>query len=41
VILRAIAEHRGNLTRVAEDLGITRPTLYRKLKIYDIERVFR
>lgn len=40
-ILRAIAEHQGNLSRVAEDLGITRPTLYRKLRIYNIQRVFR
>lgn len=40
-VLRAIAEHDGNLTRVAEALGITRPTLYRKLKLYNIERVFR
>jgi DNA-binding NtrC family response regulator len=40
-VLRAIAEHDGNLTRVAEALGITRPTLYRKLKLYNIARVFR
>ena len=40
-IVRAINEHDGNLTRVAEALGVTRPTLYRKLKLYGIERVFR
>ncbi len=40
-ILRAISEHDGNLSRVAEALGITRPTLYRKIKLYGIERVFR
>ncbi len=38
---KAIAEHNGNLTRVAEALGITRPTLYRKLKLYNIERTYR
>jgi DNA-binding NtrC family response regulator len=41
LILRAIQEHNGNLSRVADALGITRPTLYRKLRIYNIERVFR
>ena len=40
-IVRAINEHDGNLSRVAEALGVTRPTLYRKLKLYGIERVFR
>ncbi len=41
VILRTIAEHNGNLSRVAEALGITRPTLYRKLRIYNINRGFQ
>ncbi len=41
MILRAIAEHHGNLSRVADTLGITRPTLYRKLKVYNIQRMFR
>ena len=40
-IVRAIKEHDGNLSRVAEALGISRPTLYRKLKLYAIERMFR
>lgn len=40
-ILRTIAEHQGNLSRVAETLGITRPTLYRKLRLYNIQRSFR
>ncbi|MFT3973385.1 MAG: sigma-54-dependent Fis family transcriptional regulator [Amaricoccus sp.] len=34
------AEH-GNLTRVALRLGISRPTLYRKLDHYGIRRTFR
>ena len=39
-VLSALAEHNGNLTRVAKVLGITRPTLYRKLKLHHIERQF-
>lgn len=41
VILRAISTHDGNLSRVAEALGISRPTLYRKMRQYEIQRVFR
>jgi transcriptional regulator of acetoin/glycerol metabolism len=40
VILQALAEHNGNLTRVAEALGVTRPTLYRKLARYGVQRGF-
>jgi transcriptional regulator of acetoin/glycerol metabolism len=35
-IAHAIAAEGGNLTRVARTLGISRPTLYRKLKLYRI-----
>jgi len=37
-IRRALAAEKGNLTRVAEALGISRPTLYRKIKQYGIPR---
>lgn len=37
-IRRAMQAEGGNLTRVAEKLGISRPTLYRKIKQYDIPR---
>lgn len=39
-IRRALAAEEGNLTRVAAVLGISRPTLYRKLKAYGIKRTF-
>ncbi|MEM6422549.1 MAG: sigma 54-interacting transcriptional regulator, partial [Pseudomonadota bacterium] len=41
IILKAFERHHGNLSRVAEDLGITRPTLYRRLRQYNIQRVYR
>ncbi|APZ53169.1 sigma-54-dependent Fis family transcriptional regulator [Salipiger abyssi] len=37
-IRRAMAAEKGNLTRVAARLGISRPTLYRKIKQYGIPR---
>lgn len=37
-IRRAMQAEKGNLTRVAESLGISRPTLYRKIKQYGIPR---
>ncbi|AHD09181.1 sigma-54-dependent Fis family transcriptional regulator [Phaeobacter gallaeciensis] len=38
-IRRAIASENGNLTKVAQVLGISRPTLYRKIKRYHIRKV--
>lgn len=37
-IRRAMQSEKGNLTRVAGSLGISRPTLYRKIKQYGIPR---
>jgi len=37
-IRRVMKAEKGNLTRVAEQLGISRPTLYRKIKQYGIPR---
>ncbi|MEY8828418.1 sigma-54-dependent Fis family transcriptional regulator [Sedimentitalea sp. XS_ASV28] len=37
-IRRTIQAEKGNLTRVAAVLGISRPTLYRKMRQYRIER---
>ena len=39
-IKTAIDAERGNMTRVAKALGISRPTLYRKMKLYGIRRVY-
>ncbi|MEO1680388.1 MAG: sigma 54-interacting transcriptional regulator [Pseudomonadota bacterium] len=41
IIIKAFERHNGNLSRVAEDLGITRPTLYRRLRQHNIQRVYR
>jgi len=38
-IRRAISAENGNLTKVAQVLGISRPTLYRKIKRYHIRKV--
>jgi two-component system nitrogen regulation response regulator NtrX len=35
-ILRALAAHRGNMSRTAEALGVERSNLYRKMKGYGI-----
>ena len=39
-IMRILEEKNGNLSQVAKSLGISRPTLYRKLDRYDIRRHF-
>ncbi len=36
-ILRAIAQHQGNLSHAAQSLGLGRTTLYRKMTRYGIE----
>jgi two-component system, NtrC family, response regulator HydG len=36
-ILKAIAQHRGNLSHAAQSLGLGRTTLYRKMTRYGIE----
>lgn len=37
LILKSLKRHKGNLSIVACELGITRPTLYNKIKKYRIE----
>ncbi len=39
-IIQALKEKNGNLSQVAKHLGISRPTLYRKMDIYKIKRQF-
>ncbi|MDQ2180025.1 sigma-54 dependent transcriptional regulator [Marinifilum sp. D714] len=36
MILTALERHEGNLTHMARELGVTRPTLYHKIKKYDL-----
>lgn len=37
-IQRAIKQENGNLSKVASNLGISRPTLYRKIKQFELDR---
>ncbi len=37
MILRSLEHHRGNLTRVAESLGLSRQALYRRMEKYGIK----
>jgi DNA-binding NtrC family response regulator len=36
-VMEALVAERGNLSRVAQRLGISRPTLYRKIQLYGIQ----
>lgn len=36
MIITAMERHKGNLTHMAKELGVTRPTLYHKIKKYDL-----
>jgi len=40
MVLQAIENKKGNLSQVAKQLGISRPTLYRKLDLYNIKRQY-
>jgi len=35
-IVRVIEKHNGNISRAANELGITRTTLYRRLNKYEL-----
>jgi transcriptional regulator of acetoin/glycerol metabolism len=37
MILASIEKEKGNMSAVAKSLGITRPTLYQKMKKYNIK----
>jgi two-component system NtrC family response regulator len=39
MIVKGISMHRGNLTRVARDLDVSRTTLYRKIREYNLLRL--
>lgn len=38
LLVKAISLHRGNMTRMARDLQVSRSTLYRKLRAYGLEK---
>jgi len=37
-IIDLLQKHKGNITRVAEETGFSRMTIYRKMKLYNISR---
>jgi two-component system NtrC family response regulator len=37
MIAKSLKHHGGNLTRVAESLGMSRPALYRRLEKYGLQ----
>ena len=39
LLMKALSLHRGNLTRVARDLEVSRSTLYRKLRTYNLDNL--
>jgi len=39
LLVKALSLHRGNLTRVARDLEVSRSTLYRKLRTYNLDNL--
>lgn len=36
LISSAMDRHKGNMSHIAKELGVTRPTLYHKIKKYDL-----
>lgn len=38
LLVRAISLHRGNISRIARDLEVSRSTLYRKLRTYGLDK---
>lgn len=38
IIIDLLKTHRGNVTQVALDMGVSRMTLYRKMKLYNISK---
>lgn len=39
LLVKALTLHRGNMSRIARDLQVSRSTLYRKLKQYGLEKM--
>lgn len=39
LLLKALTLHRGNMSRIARDLQVSRSTLYRKLRQYGLEKL--
>jgi len=39
-IMELLARHKGNISRVAREMGVSRNTVYRKMQFYEISREF-
>lgn len=39
-IVQLLVRHKGNISRIAKEMGISRNTVYRKMKFYDISREY-
>ena len=36
LVRKALIKHQGNISKAAEELGLTRPALYRRMDKYDL-----
>lgn len=41
VIIGLLEQHRGNISRIARDMGVSRNTIYRKMQVFGIQRGHR
>lgn len=37
ILIKLLQEYKGNISRVAKEMGVNRSTVYRKMKAYKID----